>query len=73
MTSNDWNPNDAETFFCEHTPIHVGWWDSDQDGPKDPIDKGHYIYGLIPNVNPGDEVKIFLYGTRICKTYKCYQ
>ncbi|MBT3180712.1 MAG: T9SS type A sorting domain-containing protein [Candidatus Marinimicrobia bacterium] len=61
--SPGWDPQNPESFFCEHTPIHLGWWDSDQDGPKDPIDKGHYIYGLIPNVNPGDEVKIFTYGT----------
>jgi len=37
----------------------LGWRDSDGDGPVDPIDPGHYVLGWIPEVNLGDQVRIW--------------
>ncbi len=49
--------------FCDFSKGHLGWRDSDGDGPSDPIDPNSLRYANIPDsehqLQPGDLVRIY--------------
>ncbi|MGB2988970.1 MAG: hypothetical protein WBC98_03355, partial [Candidatus Zixiibacteriota bacterium] len=49
--------------FCDFSRGHIGWRDSDGDGPSDPIDPNSLRYENIPHgdrqLQPGDLVRIY--------------
>ncbi len=45
--------------LCSATLHHIGWVDSDADGLVDPLDMNTDLWGIIPDVDVGDRVRIF--------------
>ncbi len=61
------NPNPVECIMyssgydvlCDYTLGHIGWRDTDGDGPVDPIDPNNGGWMSIPNLQIGDLIKIW--------------
>jgi hypothetical protein len=46
------------TSLCSYTLGHLGWRDSDSDGPLDPVDGNTFLWASVFPVVPGDLVRI---------------
>lgn len=48
-----------DPLLCSYTLGHLGWRDSDADGPPDPVDGNTFLWASVFPVVPGDLVRIF--------------
>lgn len=57
--------------ICNSTLGHLGWVDSDEDGPVDALDPNYGWWSSIFPVSPGDLVRIYTLSGDFVKTISC--